>query len=73
MTLTSFIKPAIDLDQYAKTTFLNTYVKEDSIREPLQELVNNQSQLTRNFFNAIEDVTTSFSQFDVSKLFNFGK
>lgn len=59
-----YITTAIDSIQYAKTQFLNTFVKEESIRQPLQLFVNAQAQFARQVVHAAEDFLTAASKFD---------
>jgi len=54
----SYLKPAVDSVQYVKTTFLNTFVKEENIREPLQEFVDKQAQFARDMLHAGDSLLT---------------
>ena len=62
--MNTYLSSAVDSDQYAKTQFLNTFVKEDTVREPLQQFVNAQAQFARQTIIAIEDLIDVTSKFD---------
>jgi len=63
----TYISTAIDSVQYAKTQFLNTFVKEESIRKPLQDFVNAQALFARNMVNVGNDLFQAATTFDISK------
>lgn len=64
----TYIHTAIDSIQYAKTQFLNTFVKEESVREPLQSFVNAQSQFARNLVTTSSDFFDALTKLDYTKL-----
>ena len=66
----TYISTAIDSVQYAKTQFLNTFVKEESIRKPLQDFVNAQALFARNMVNIGNDLFQAATTFDISKYLN---
>lgn len=63
----TYISTAIDSVQYAKTQFLNTFVKEESIRKPLQDFVNAQALFARNMVNVSNELFQAATTFDISK------
>ena len=65
----SYLKPAVDSVQYVKTTFLNTFVKEENIREPLQEFVDKQAQFARDMLHVGDSLFNAFTSYDFSKLY----
>lgn len=65
----SYLKPAVDSVQYAKTTFLNTFVKEEKIREPLQEFVDAQAQFARDMLVVGDSLFNAITSYDFSKLY----
>jgi hypothetical protein len=60
---------AIDSVQYLKTQFLNTFVKEDAFREPLQTFVNAQAQFARQMAGASVDMFDAVTNYDITKAF----
>lgn len=62
--MNTYLSSAVDSDQYAKTQFLNTFVKEDTVREPLQQFVNAQAQFARQSIAAVEDLIDVASKYD---------
>lgn len=64
--MVDFITTAIDSVQYAKTQFLNTFVKEEMIREPLQRFVNAQAQFARQTVQATNEFVDAASKFDIA-------
>lgn len=63
------ITTAIDSVQYAKTQFLNTFVKDDLIRDPLQRFVNAQAQFARQTVQAADEFIQAASKFDFTETF----
>lgn len=55
---------AIDSIQYAKTQFLNTFVPNEAIRSPLQDMVNAQSQFARQAIGATEKLFDQVTSMD---------
>ncbi len=64
----TYINTAIDSIQYAKTQLLNTFVKEESVREPLQSFVNAQAQFARNLVSTSSDLFDAMTKLDYTKL-----
>ena len=62
--MNTYLSSAVDSIQYAKTQFLNTFVKEEVIREPLQQFVNAQAQFARQSIAAAEDLIDVTTKFD---------
>jgi len=60
----SYLNTAIDSVQYAKTQFLNTFVKEELFREPLQQFVNAQAQFARQMVSASDEFVEKASKYD---------
>lgn len=65
--MTNYVTTAIDSVQYAKTQFLNTFVKEEAIREPLQHFVNAQAQFARQVVASAEKLYNAALEFDFVK------
>lgn len=61
----SYLNTAIDSVQYAKTQFLNTFVKEELFREPLQQFVNAQAQFARQMVSASDEFVEAASKYDL--------
>jgi hypothetical protein len=64
----TYIHTAIDSIQYAKTQFLNTFVKEETVREPLQAFVNAQALFARNLVSTSSDLIDAMTKLDYTKL-----
>jgi hypothetical protein len=62
--MNTYLSSAVDSDQYVKTQFLNTFVKEETVREPLQQFVNAQAQFARQSIAAVEDLIDVASKYD---------
>lgn len=62
--MTNYVYSAIDTIQYAKTSLLNTLVKEEAISKPLQNIINAEAMLARNIVNAASDITEAFTKVD---------
>jgi hypothetical protein len=63
---------AIDTIQGAKTTFLNTFVTEKKVKEPLQTFVDAQTLFAKEMVNQV-DAFTSTVQTAFEKAFKFAK
>jgi hypothetical protein len=50
---------AIDAVQSAKTTWLQTFIKEDSVRKPLIDFVEAQTKFTKQLAKSYYEVTGS--------------
>ena len=68
--MNTYLSSAVDSDQYAKTQFLNTFVKEETVREPLQQFVNAQAQFARQSIAAVEDLIDAASKYDFFSAFD---
>jgi len=64
-----YFNSAIDSVQYAKTQFLDTFVKEESLRAPMQDFVNAQAQFAREVVNAASSLVDAFTAYDFSKIY----
>lgn len=64
-----FANMAIDAIQSGKTTWVNTFVKEESVRQPLQKFVDAQTAFTKQIAASWYDVTGSATKAMVDKLF----
>ena len=60
---------AIDAIQSAKITWLQTFIKEDSVRKPLQEFVEAQTKYTKQIAKSYFDITGSATKAVVDKVF----
>ena len=61
---------AIDAIQSSKTSWLNTFVKEDEVRKPLQKFVEAQTAFTKQITNTWYDVTGAATKAIVDKVFS---
>lgn len=61
---------AIDAVQSAKTTWLQTFIKEDSVRKPLIDFVEAQSKFTKQIAKSYFEITGSASKAVVEKVFS---
>ena len=66
--MSNILNSIIDSIQYAKHSFLNVMVKEESFRKPLGDLVDAQSLFARNIINTHQDLYDAMIEFDYSKL-----
>lgn len=64
-----YFNTAIDSVQYAKTQFLDTFVKEETLRAPMQDFVNAQAQFAREVVKVSAAMFDTLSTYDVSKLY----
>lgn len=55
------ITTAIDTIKDAKTTALKTFVTDESIRKPLQAMVDAEATLAKNIMKSFEDFATKFT------------
>ena len=60
---------AIDAIQSGKTAWLNQYVQDKSVREPLQQFVTAQTEFTKQIAKTFWEVTGSATQAAVVKVF----
>jgi len=65
----TYFNTAIDSVQYVKTQFLNTFVKDEAFREPMQSFVDAQAQFARQVSGAAVDMFDAFSTYDFAKAF----
>ena len=65
----AYLNTAIDSVQYAKTQFLNTFVNEEVIREPLQLFVDAQAQFARQMVHASDVFIDSATKYDFAGAF----
>jgi hypothetical protein len=65
----AYLNTAIDSIQYAKTQFLNTFVNEEVIREPLQLFVDAQAQFARQMVHASDVFIDSATKYDFAGAF----
>lgn len=63
----NYFNTAIDSVQYIKTQFLNTFVKEEAFREPMQAFVNAQAQFARQVSGAAVDMFDAATSYDYTK------
>jgi len=66
--MSNMLKSVIDSVQYAKHSFLNATVSDESFRKPLGDLIDAQSLFARNIINAQQSLYDAFVAFDYSKL-----
>lgn len=64
---------AIDAFQSNKTTWINTFIKDESLKAPLQEFVNSQTVYTKQLVKSTWDITGALTQATVGKLFAKGE
>jgi len=60
---------AIDAVQSGKTAWLNQFIQDKSVREPLQQFVNAQTAFTKQITKTWWEVTGKATNTAVSKLF----
>jgi hypothetical protein len=68
-TMLYFANMAIDAIQSGKTTWLNMFVKEEQVRQPLQKFVDAQTTFTKQIAATLHDVTGAATKTVVDKLF----
>jgi hypothetical protein len=61
---------AIDAIQSGKTTWLQTFIKEDQVRQPLQQFVDAQTAFTKQITKTWYEVTGAASKSMVDKVFS---
>lgn len=61
---------AIDAVQSAKTTWLQTFIKEESVRKPLIDFVEAQCKFTKQIAKSYFEITGSASKAVVEKVFS---
>ena len=64
-----FANMAIDAIQSGKTTWINAFVKEESVRQPLQKFVDAQTVFTKQIAHTLYDVSGSATKAIVDKIF----
>jgi hypothetical protein len=64
-----FANMAIDAIQSGKTTWVNTFVKEESVRQPLQKFIDAQTTFTKQIAATWYDVSGSATKAIVDKVF----
>lgn len=57
--MTFFADTAIDVVQDAKTTFIKTFVKDESLQKPLQSFVESQRSFAKQIAKTCADVLTA--------------
>lgn len=60
---------AIDAVQSAKTTWLQTFIKEDTVRKPLIDFVEAQTKFTKQIAKSYFEITGSATKAVVEKVF----
>jgi len=60
---------AIDAFQLNKTNWINTFIKEESIKAPLQQFVDSQTTYTKQLVKTGWDLTGAVAKETVNKLF----
>ena len=60
---------AIDAIQNAKTNWLNTFVKDETVKTPLQNFVEAQTAFTKQVAKTAWEVTGAAAEATVSKVF----
>jgi hypothetical protein len=70
---TFYTNAAIDYVQTATKTFLNTYVKDESLRQPALDVVSAQTTYAKSMTDAAEQFTKAIASYDYKNLFNFAK
>lgn len=68
-----YTNAAIDSIQNAKTTFLNTFVKDEAFRKPAQDFVSAQTTFAKSIVKSFEDMTQAAQKFDYKEIFSFAK
>lgn len=65
----SYANMAIDAIQNAKTSWLNAFVKDESIKEPLQNFVQAQTAFIKQVTKTSWEVTGAVAEATVAKVF----
>lgn len=65
----SYANMAIDAIQNAETSWLNAFVKDESVKEPLQNFVQAQTAFTKQVAKTIWEVTGAAAEATVAKVF----
>jgi len=60
---------AIDTIQNAKNTFLDTFVKEESIKTPMKEFVQAQREFTKDVVKSISAISKVYTDYDYISAF----
>jgi hypothetical protein len=60
---------AIDAIQSSKTSWINQFIQDKSVKEPLQQFVDAQTAFTKQIAKTYWDVTGAAAETAVSKLF----
>lgn len=61
---------AIDAIQDGKTAWLKSFIKDDSVRKPLQQFVEAQTSFTKQIAKTLWEVTGAAAETTVSKVFS---
>lgn len=61
---------AIDAIQSSKSAWLNTFIKEETVRKPLQQFVDAQTAFTKQVTKTLYDVSGAAAKAMVEKSFN---
>lgn len=64
---------AIDAIQNAKTNWLNTFVKDESVKTPIQNFVDAQTAFTKQVAKTTWEVTGAAAEATVDKMFTKSK
>ena len=65
----AYANMAIDAIQNAKSSWLNTFVKDESVKAPLQHFVEAQTAFTKQVAKTAWEVTGAAAEATVSKVF----
>lgn len=60
---------AIDAFQSNKTNWINTFIKDESIKEPLQQFVDSQTAYTKQLVKTGWNLTGALAQATLNKIF----
>jgi hypothetical protein len=69
-TMLYYADMAIDAIQSSKSAWLNTFIKEETVRKPLQQFVDAQTSFTKQVTKTWYDVTGAAAKAVVEKTFN---
>jgi len=65
----AYANMAIDAIQSAKTTWLQTFIKDEQVRSPLQQFVESQTAFTKQVAKTYWEVTGAAAESTVKKVF----
>lgn len=68
-----YANAAIDSIQNAKTTFLNTFVKDEAFRKPAQDFVSAQTAFAKSVVKSFDEMAQATQKYDYKDFFSLAK